>query len=180
MIKNEKIIILGCSGSGKDFLMRQLKNLGLKSGIKYTTRPLRKDEIDGVTYNYITENHFESLANDNKFIVKQSFTVTSNDRYNEIWYYGITMDDFNKSQLFIMTPGEFEQLNDKIREKCFVVYLDIDRKIREQRLFKRNDKNDSIIRRLDADDIDFKNFKDYDLKITDPEFSAEEIYNLMN
>ena len=67
-----------------------------------------------------------------------------------------------------------------MRKGCFVVYLDIDRDIRESRLLGRQDKNDSITRRLDADDIDFGSFKDYDLKITDPEFLADDVYDLMD
>ena len=66
------------------------------------------------------------------------------------------------------------------RKSCFVVYLDIDRNIRESRLLGRQDKNDSITRRLDADDVDFQDYKDYDLKITDPEFSADDVYDLMD
>jgi guanylate kinase len=66
------------------------------------------------------------------------------------------------------------------RKGCFVVYLDIDRSIRESRLHNREDKNDSIKRRLDADEIDFKDFGDYDLRITDPEFTAEDIWDLMD
>jgi hypothetical protein len=50
----------------------------------------------------------------------------------------------------------------------------------KKRIIKRNDNNDSVIRRLDADDIDFLGFKDYDLKITDPEFDVESIISLMN
>jgi guanylate kinase len=79
-----------------------------------------------------------------------------------------------------MTPGEFENITPEVRKDCFVVYLDIDRSIRESRLFKRQDKNDSITRRLDADEIDFKDFKDYDLRITDPEFTADDVYDLMD
>ena len=37
MIKSEKIILLGKSGSGKDFLMRKLVEKGLEPGIKWTT-----------------------------------------------------------------------------------------------------------------------------------------------
>ena len=46
--------------------------------------------------------------------------------------------------------------------------------------FERQDKNDSIKRRLDADEIDFQDFKDYDLKITDPEFTADDVYSFMD
>ena len=62
----------------------------------------------------------------------------------------------------------------------FVVYLDIDMEIRRKRISKRNDNNDSIERRLEADEIDFKDYKYYDLKITDPEFEAEWVYDLMD
>ena len=79
-----------------------------------------------------------------------------------------------------MTPGEFLNLTPEMRKGCFVVYLDIDRDIRESRLLGRQDKNDSITRRLDADDIDFQSYNDYDLKITDPEFSSDDVYDLMD
>ena len=98
----------------------------------------------------------------------------------ETWYYGITLQEFNESQVFIMTPGEFNNLTPEMRKGCFVVYLDIDRRVRESRLLGRQDKNDSITRRLDADDIDFQEYKDYDLKITDPEFSSDDVYDLMD
>ena len=92
----------------------------------------------------------------------------------------ITLQEFNESQVFIMTPGEFNNLTPEMRKGCFVVYLDIDRRVRESRLLGRQDKNDSITRRLDADDIDFQEYKDYDLKITDPEFSSDDVYDLMD
>jgi guanylate kinase len=79
-----------------------------------------------------------------------------------------------------MTPGEFSNINKELRKECFVVYLDIDRVTRESRILGRQDKNDSITRRLDADEVDFKDFKDYDLRITDPEFEAEDVYDLMD
>jgi guanylate kinase len=169
--KTEKMLIVGPSGSGKDFLLRKLKELGLKTSVKITTRPKRQGEVDGVNYFFKENNIFEKLD----LIVKQEFY---NDK-GDIWKYGILKEDFDNSQVFILTPGELSQISSEIRKKCFVVYLDIDRKIRENRIFKRNDSNDSIIRRLDADDLDFKNFSDYDLKITDPEFDAESVLSLM-
>ncbi len=79
-----------------------------------------------------------------------------------------------------MTPGEFKNITTEQRKNCFVVYLDIDRSVRESRLFKREDKNDSIKRRLDADELDFQSFTDYDLKIRDHEFTADDVYDLMD
>ena len=179
-VKNEKVIILGKSGSGKDHLMRKLIGRGLKGCLKWTTRPQRKHEKQGLTYNFVSDDQFTESINENKFLAYQKFSVTPEGREPETWYYGVTLEEFNQSQVFIMTPGEFNNLTPEMRKGCFVVYLDIDRQVRESRLLGRQDKNDSITRRLDADDIDFQEYKDYDLKITDPEFSADDVYDLMD
>ena len=173
--KSEKLILIGKSGSGKNYLLNKLKDLGLKISLKITTRPMRLNESDGVDYNFINEDSFDKLVESNQLIVYQDFY----NNKGEIWKYGILSEDFNNSQLFIMTPGEIKQMPIEIRKKCFVVYLDIDRQIRENRLFHRNDTNDSIIRRLDSDEKDFNNFKDYDLRITDPEFDPDSVLSLM-
>jgi guanylate kinase len=178
--KREKLIILGQSGSGKDFLLRKLVEKGLKPCLKWTTRPSRKFEQQGITYNFVNESEFIQSINENKFIAYQKFTVTPENKEAENWYYGVTKEEFENSQVLIMTPGEFENITPDQRKDCFVVYLDIDRKTRESRLFKREDKNDSIKRRLDADENDFRSFGDYDLKVTDPDFTAEDVYDLMD
>jgi len=179
-IKKEKLIILAKSGGGKDFLMRKLVEKGLIPCLKWTTRPPRKFEKQGITYNFVNESLFTESINNNEFLVYQTFEVTPEGKNPETWYYGVTNEEFQRAQVFIMTPGEFYNINPELRKSCFVVYLDIDRSVRESRLFKRQDKNDSITRRLDADDIDFQSYNDYDLKITDPEFSADDVYDLMD
>lgn len=179
MKKTERLIILGKSGSGKNYLERKLVERGLKQGIKSTTRPPRKFESDGTSYHFINESKFNDLLKDNNFVVYQSFVVTPENSDSQTWLYGITKEEFNNGQVFIMTPGEFEMISLDDRKKCFVVYLDIDRKVRERRLFKREDRNDSVLRRMDADELDFSRLRDYDLKITDPEFTADEVYDLM-
>ena len=59
--KTEKIIITGKSGSGKDWLLRQLEKEGLKVSVKTTTRPQRKNEVQSVTYNFIQDGEFHSI-----------------------------------------------------------------------------------------------------------------------
>lgn len=178
--KKEKVIIIGKSGSGKDFLMRKLVEKGLRGCLKMTSRPPRKHEIQWVTYEFVAEWTFLDKINSEEFLCYQKFEVTPEDREPETWYYGITKQEFEESQVFIMTPGEFQNITPEIRKGCFVVYLDIDRSTRESRLLGRQDKNDSITRRLDADEIDFEDFTDYDLKVTDPEFTADDVYDLMD
>ena len=176
MDKTEKLIIVGKSGSGKNFLLEKLAEKGLKPSIKWTTRPQRKNEKNGLEYTFTDNKHFERMIEGDQFIAWQTF---KNDAGN-IWYYGVSKHDFEENQAFIMTPGEISNLNEYQRKSAFVVYLDIDRSVRESRLPIREDNNDSIKRRLDADEIDFEKFRDYDLKLTDPEFDVDVVWTLMN
>jgi guanylate kinase len=173
--KKEKIIILGQSGSGKDYLRRELIKLGLKYSPKFTTRPKRELEVQGEDYDFIDYNLYVDLHNQKKIKTTQSFVI------NDVnWYYGISKENWENNQLFIMTPHELNQISDEELKGCFVVYLNIDIETRRGRIMERNDQNDSIERRLLADIKDFKDYNYYDLSITDPDFEAEWIYDLMN
>jgi guanylate kinase len=177
--KKEKCIILGPSGSGKDFLLRQLVEMGLRPLVKYTTRPPRKLEKNKVDYYFIDDKTFKDSIDKGEFITYQSFNVTPVGRDPEVWYYGIKQEDFDICQVVILTPFEWEQLPKEDRKKLFVVLLDIPQNIRESRIANRNDDNDSVRRRIEADRIDFEGFKDYDLCIRDYEFEAKMVYDLM-
>lgn len=173
--KTEKILILGKSGSGKDHLLRGLIKLGLRYSPKITTRPKRELETEGVEYEFTDNQTFEKMIADNLILVHQKFIIGG-----ETWYYGISRKSFQENQTFILTPHEFSQLEESDLKNTFVVYLDIESEIRRKRIQKREDRSDSIDRRMEADEIDFRDFKKYDLKITDPEFEAEWVYDLMN
>lgn len=174
-MKIEKCVICGHSGSGKDHLLRGLVKMGLKYNPKITTRPKRNMEREGVEYNFITNDSFQKLLESNEIKTHQHFVIENSD-----WYYAISSKNFEENQLFIMTPHEISTLSEIDRKKCFIVYLDIEESIRKSRIMRRNDNNDSVMRRMKADDEDFKDFKDYDLRITDPEFEDEMVYDLMN
>jgi guanylate kinase len=45
----------------------------------------------------------------------------------------------------------------------------------KQRLIKRNSLTDTIERRLESDEKDFKDFNRYDLKIDSPDYKIEDI-----
>lgn len=173
--KQEKVIIVGHSGSGKDFLRKELIKFGLRYSPKFTTRPKRINENNGQDYNFIDYNLYVSLFKENKIKTYQCFNINGVN-----WYYGITKENWESNQIFIMTTEELKQISESDRKNCFVVYLKIDKSIREQRLLERNDQNDSIKRRIDADEKDFENFKDYDMCITDSEFEPEMVFDLMN
>ena len=149
--------------------------MGYSPFLKWTTRPMRKFEKQGVEYNFVTEDKFINAMDDKSFLVYQKFDVTSVDNIHSTWYYGITMEEFKYKELFIMTPGEVNDIDESLLNDSFIIYLDIDRDVREDRIRKREDGNDSIKRRLDSDDKDFSNFSKYNIRITDHNFKVEEI-----
>jgi guanylate kinase len=133
---------------------------------------MREGEKNGVDYNFLSNSEFEKLLNAGEIKVYQTFLINGNT-----WYYGITKENYDNNNVFIMTPAEFSILTEEERKGCFVIYIDIDEVTRRIRLQSRNDNNDSIERRIAADKEDFKNFKDYDLRLTDSEFEVEMVHS---
>ena len=170
-MKNEKFIIVGKSGSGKDFLLKGLIDKGERYAPKVTTRPIRKGEVNGLEYDFIDNQQFQFLIEEKRIKVQQKFIINGQN-----WNYGITVENFNRHNLFIMTPYEITQLSDDDRKGCFIVYLDIDENTRRKRISSRFDNNDSIDRRIAADDQDFLYFDTHDLKISDPNFDIDLVY----
>ena len=167
-MKNEKFIIVGKSGSGKDYLLKGLIERGERYAPKVTTRPIREGEVNGVEYDFIDNQQFQFLIEEKRIKVQQKFVINGKD-----WNYGITVENFNRHNLFIMTPYEITQLTEEDRKGCFIVYLDIDESVRRKRISIRFDNNDSIDRRIAADEQDFLYFDTYDLKISDSDFEID-------
>jgi len=171
-MKQEKFIILGKSGSGKSHLLIGLIQKGERYSPKITTRPPREGELNGVDYLFTNNQQFEILLNNNQIKVYQKFIINGVD-----WYYGITKENFDTNNIFIMTPNELSQLTEEDRKRCFITYIDIDADTRKKRIQNRYDNNDSVDRRIEADDLDFANFNSYDLKLTDSEFEIDTVYS---
>jgi len=157
-----KIILVGKAAAGKDHMRKILQGRGFKYGVSYTTRPKREGEIDGEDYYFVSEDEFiKGIAIDLWYEWVQ---------FNG-WYYGTTVKQFNEEcNLFIMTPKGISHINSVDRKKCTIIYLDMSDTVRAARLSERGDNNDSIERRMYHDDIDFKDFKDYDLIINNSNF----------
>ena len=69
-----------------------------------------------------------------------------------------------------MTPAGVSHIKPEDRVNSFIIYTDIDMSTRMTRLANRNMPGDSMDRRIRADEVDFNNFNDYDLRITNADF----------
>lgn len=156
-----KLILVGKAASGKDFLKKRLKDKGFKIGVSHTTRTPREGEVDGIDYYFVSQSEFESMIESKQFVEYMYFNGRA---------YGQTIEDFSNCDIMIMSKDGLDILPEEYRKQCIVIYLDIDRLTRIERLNNRNDINDTISRRLEADEEQFKNFIDFDIKITNPNF----------
>jgi guanylate kinase len=68
------IVISGASGSGKDSVVRALRERSQASPTPFhfvvtaTSRPKRKDEIDGVDYVFVTDREFQEMIENDELI----------------------------------------------------------------------------------------------------------------
>jgi guanylate kinase len=160
-----RIILVGKAASGKDYLRKFLEEKrGMKFAVSYTTRPARVGEVDGVDYNFISEETANHMIENNEFYEYVRFNG---------WLYGTAINQITDGifNLFIMTPSGISKLKKEDRDSSIIIYLDIPKDIRINRLSSRNMPGDTLTRRLEADELDFKDFTDYDLKITEQTYT---------
>jgi guanylate kinase len=157
---HSRFIIVGPAASGKDFFRKKLESRGFVYGISTTTRPPRKGEIHGKDYFFISDEEFEQRDKNGEFYESVKFNG---------WSYGTLNKQFYRDDIFVMTPSGLSKVHEEDRKRSIVFYFDIPYKFRKERLEQRNDA-DTVARRLQADENDFRNFTDFDIHITTPNF----------
>jgi guanylate kinase len=156
-----KLILVGKAAAGKDFLKNRLAKKGFVSGVSHTTRPPRENEVNHKDYHFVDKQEFEDMISCGDFVEYMEFNG---------WYYGQTKKDFDLADVMIMSKDGLDVLPKEYRDQCMVIYLDPPRISRVERLEYRNDRNDSIVRRMNTDDDQFKNFRDFDLRVKNEDF----------
>ena len=130
---------MGKSASGKDTILNKLKNEGFVPLVSTTTRPMREGEIDGKDYNFISAEEFKKKIKNNDFIEYRSYDTLVNN-IAEVWYYGLSKQEINPSRDYvtILDVDGTKSLLDYYGERnCFIVSVEADDKLREQRAMSR-------------------------------------------
>ena len=188
------LTIIGKSASGKDTILKELKNLVAEVDIfnkfnfviKNTTRPKRDNEVDGVDYHFITDDEFtDKLLNKNEMVAATSFNN---------WGYGICKNDLkeDKINVVILSPEELSCFFDTYDIDIKVVYVKATDKIRLIRSLKREENPDinEIWRRYETDNKQFLYYEDdiisnigeeniYNISTSDND-SKDKIFNILN
>ncbi len=156
-------IIMGKTCSGKNAVVSELVKRGWSQIVTYTSRPKRRGEKNGREYWYITEGEFADKIKDKFFAEWKSYFVKG-----KTWYYGspvkeivdASLDDEN--HVIILTPQGVVDVLAILKRHVSdyhinIIYLYSNHSTILKRLKSRKDKNDSIERRMKADDEDFVN-----------------------
>jgi guanylate kinase len=163
MRERSKIVLVGKAAAGKDYLRSRYEDKGFKFGVSYTTRPPRKkaNEQEGVDYYFVSEHEFIEMIGQDKFVEYQKFNG---------WFYGITKEEFERCDIMILNAEAVDLLSEEYRSRCFVNYIDISIDVRRSRIMERNDPDDDFERRIQADEDQFRNFSNFDCRITNHNF----------
>ena len=117
-----KIIIVGPSAAGKDFLRRKFVKRGFTSDISYTTRKPREEEKD---YVFISKAEFIDMIADNKFYEWVEYEGN---------YYGTGIKEWLSRDIFIMETVGVSKINVYDRNDCMIIFIDPPRDSRIKRM----------------------------------------------
>lgn len=159
--------IMGRSGSGKDTIYKELlkssrlSGLVFKQVILHTTRPMRQGEKDGREYYFITDEQFEDMRSNNKFVEIREYNTV-----NGVWKYGTSIDSFNQDGYYIGigTIESFAKLKDKFGNSIKEIFIKVDEdKLLQRTILRANGDSkqsiDEVKRRFEADRVDFSDKK---------------------
>ena len=159
--ENKLFAITGKSGSGKDTQVKKFEenlevsiiasllarsnkilpedsceikeeSYPVKRAVLDTSRPMRDDEIDGVTYNFISYDQFIKNINSGKYLEYREYQTVYGT-----WYYGTPIDaiDLDKSSYVIpITQNLIPKLNESFDPSSVVV---INLNYEKKELFRR-------------------------------------------
>ncbi len=159
--------MMGKSACGKDKLFSLLSDdpeIGLRRLVLYTTRPIRRNETEGVQYHFVTDEALAALEKEGRVIEKRVYETVAGP-----WTYA-TVDDgtLDSGEMSLITIGTLESYM-KIREylgegKVIPLYIETEDGIRLARALRREGKQEEpnyreVCRRFLSDCEDFSEEK---------------------
>ena len=149
------LCFIGKTASGKNLARDQLvEKYHFSPIITYTTRPMRKGEIQDVTYHFISDEEFKRKIDEGFFAEWKSYITNEG-----VWYYGTALEDCinaTDNDVIILTPNGVRDLK-KNGVNAIVIYLYSNLNTIKHRLKFRGDDLKEVERRISSDIKDFKN-----------------------
>ncbi|MCM1212947.1 MAG: guanylate kinase [Lachnospiraceae bacterium] len=161
------VYLMGKSSSGKDTIFKRLladRELGLKTIVPYTTRPIRRGEQDGLEYFFTDEDGYRELKESGKIIEERTYRT-----FQGLWRY-FTIDDGQirwdgQNYIMIGTLEAYLKMKEYFGEdRMLPVMIELEDGIRLERALSRERKQkppqyEEMCRRFLADSEDFSEEK---------------------
>ncbi|MDA9470873.1 guanylate kinase [Enterococcus sp. 5H] len=151
-LKHPFFVIIGPSGSGKTKVAEAVFPANYKV-VSHTTRPIRKDEVDGVDYYFETNQQFEQLIKEH--------ALAEHDHYHG-YKYGVGVADLlektsNHYAFDVLTLKGFQDIEAIFGEKVIPIFLNVSKQNVLSRLNEREQDLKLINERLALYDQEAKN-----------------------
>lgn len=148
-------ILIGKSATGKDTILRELRNeYGYEPIISTTSRPMRENEKDHVDYIFVSSEIFRAMIQIGCFIEYRSYNTLVNGN-PDTWYYGVQTfePDDNRNYVVILDVEGAKSFIDYFgKDNLRIIYIDSDDDIRKSRAEKRGSFNETEWQRRFIDD----------------------------
>jgi dephospho-CoA kinase len=101
-----------------------------------------------------------------------AYTTISYQQYDQ-WTYELSTQNALSADFVVLPPAMIEQYKEYLRfvygfnvQMPMIIYLDYSREIRLRRIYERDTIiSDEAVRRLQSDEEDFQDFKDYTIRV---------------
>ena len=157
-------VLMGKSATGKDTIYKKIlenDRLHLQEVVTYTTRPIRKNETEGVEYHFVDKEFFDKCKEKNNIIEYRMYNTV-----HGTWYYFMVNDgqidlQSEKKYIIIGTLESYEQIRRYYgKEVVKPIYIEIDDGERLTRALNREKeqstpKYEEMCRRFLADSKDY-------------------------
>jgi len=153
---NKRIILVGPTAAGKNFIREKFVKKGYKADCSYTSRKPREGETSFIDYCFISKFEFANKIANGEFYEHVEYNGN---------YYGTGLEEWNNCDIFIMETEGIQHINPEDRKQSLVIYVNTPVDIRIQRMRDRGWDNDKIYERIIVDQKKFKDFTNYDLEI---------------
>ena len=155
------ICLIGKSGSGKSTIEQKLcSDLKINHVISHTTRPPRKEELEGLDYFFCSDDYFEEEREN--FVEQRLYKIINKDGTKAIWRYGLHRNNVKEGlNVVVVDPNGYKALRKFFgRDNVLPFFIHCSDATRLNRILLRGDGSNKleVMRRFAADERDFKEF----------------------
>jgi len=169
-------LITAPSGAGKTTITHSLMKKGLwKECVSHTTRPMRRGEIEGITYYFVSQEEFKKMIENNKFAEMVNY---------DGHYYGISKDEIERvmksgSHVFIIINYDGYKQIKSVYPDAVGIFLHMSKEDCMANMLLRGDSLESALKRISTYEGEMKNRYDYDYVIKNVRGQQEYTENII-